>query len=52
MMASGADAVVSGGMEIVNTLNQIYEHSLQPNSARGNEKAVLLINKSRCLFKT
>lgn len=33
---AGASAVVSGGMGIANTMGQIYEHSLTPNSARGN----------------
>lgn len=33
---AGAGAVVSGGMGIANTMGQIYEHSLTPNSARGN----------------
>lgn len=42
MMASGggalagASAVVSGAMSIANTIGQVYQHSLQPNSARGN----------------
>lgn len=33
---AGAGAVVQGGMGIANTLGQIYEHQLTPNSARGN----------------
>lgn len=32
----GASSIVSGGMGIANELGAIYEHSLQPNSARGN----------------
>jgi hypothetical protein len=33
---SGASAVVSGAMGIANSVGQIYQHSLIPNSARGN----------------
>lgn len=33
---AGAGTVVSGGMAIANQLGQIYEHSLVPNSAKGN----------------
>ena len=33
---AGAGAVVQGGMGIANTMGQIYEHQLTPNSARGN----------------
>lgn len=36
---AGAGAVVSGSMGIANTLGQVYEHSLTPNSARGNVNA-------------
>ena len=36
---AGASAVVSGGMGIANTMGQIYEHQLTPNSARGNTNA-------------
>ena len=32
----GVSAIVSGGMGIARTLGQIYEHSLTPNSAKGN----------------
>lgn len=33
---AGASTVVSGAMSIANQLGQVYQHSLQPNSARGN----------------
>ena len=33
---AGAGAVVSGGMAIANELGAVYQHSLQPNSAKGN----------------
>lgn len=33
---AGASAVVSGAMSIANELGAIYQHSLQPNSAKGN----------------
>lgn len=33
---SGASAMVSGAMGIANSVGQIYQHSLIPNSARGN----------------
>lgn len=33
---AGGGAVVAGAMGIANTLGQVYEHSLTPNSARGN----------------
>ena len=33
---TGAGAVVSGGMGIANQLGEIYQHSLIPNSAKGN----------------
>lgn len=33
---AGAGSVVSGGMGIASQLGQVYEHSLTPNSARGN----------------
>lgn len=36
---ASAGAVVSGGMGIAQTLGQVYEHSLTPNSARGNVNA-------------
>ena len=36
---AGAGAVVQGGMGIANTMGQIYEHQLTPNSARGNTNA-------------
>ena len=42
MMATGAGAVAgagsiaSGGLAIANQLGSIYQHSLQPNSAKGN----------------
>lgn len=32
----GASAIVSGALGIAQTLGSIYEHSLQPNSAKGN----------------
>lgn len=33
---AGAGAVVSGAMSIANELGAVYQHSLQPNSAKGN----------------
>ena len=36
---AGAGSVVSGAMGIANTIGQVYQHSLQPNSARGNVNA-------------
>lgn len=33
---AGAGAVVSGGMGIANQLGSVYQHSLTPNTARGN----------------
>lgn len=33
---AGAGAVVSGAMSIANQLGAVYQHSLQPNSAKGN----------------
>ena len=33
---SGGSAVISGAMGIANELGAIYQHSLQPNSAKGN----------------
>lgn len=33
---AGAGAVVSGAMSIANELSAVYQHSLQPNSAKGN----------------
>lgn len=33
---AGAGAIVSGGMAIANQLGAVYQHSLQPNSAKGN----------------
>lgn len=33
---AGAGAVINGSMAIANELGAIYQHSLQPNSARGN----------------
>lgn len=33
---AGASTVVSGGMGIANTLGQVYQHSLTPNSCKGN----------------
>lgn len=33
---AGASAVVSGAMSIANELGAVYQHSLQPNSAKGN----------------
>ena len=33
---AGAGAVVSGTMAIANELGAVYQHSLQPNSAKGN----------------
>ena len=33
---AGASAVVGGSMSIANELGAIYQHSLQPNSAKGN----------------
>lgn len=33
---AGVGAIVGGSMSIAQQLGQIYEHSLQPNSARGN----------------
>lgn len=33
---AGAGAIVSGGMSIANQLSAVYQHSLQPNSAKGN----------------
>lgn len=36
---AGAGAVVSGAMSIANELGAVYQHSLQPNSAKGNVNA-------------
>lgn len=36
---AGASSVISGGMAIANELGAIYQHSLQPNSAKGNVNA-------------
>ena len=33
---AGAGAVVNGAMSIANELGAVYQHSLQPNSAKGN----------------
>ena len=33
---AGASGVVSGAMAIANELGAVYQHSLQPNSAKGN----------------
>ncbi len=33
---AGAGAIVSGAMAIANELGAVYQHSLQPNSAKGN----------------
>lgn len=33
---AGAGSVVSGAMSIANELGAVYQHSLQPNSAKGN----------------
>lgn len=33
---AGAGAIVSGAMSIANEVGAVYQHSLQPNSARGN----------------
>lgn len=33
---AGAGALVSGAMSIANQVGAVYQHSLQPNSARGN----------------
>ena len=33
---AGEGAVVSGAMSIANELGAVYQHSLQPNSAKGN----------------
>ncbi len=33
---AGAGSVVSGALGIANTLGAVYQHSFQPNSARGN----------------
>ena len=33
---AGAGAVVNGTMAIANELGAVYQHSLQPNSAKGN----------------
>lgn len=33
---AGAGAIVSGAMSIANELGAVYQHSLQPNSAKGN----------------
>ena len=35
----GVAGITSGGMGIANTMGQVYEHSLTPNSARGNTNA-------------
>lgn len=35
----GIAGITSGGMGIANTMGQFYEHSLTPNSARGNTNA-------------
>ena len=32
----GASSILSGSMQIANILGQVYQHSLQPNSAKGN----------------
>lgn len=34
--AAGASGIVSGALGIANSVGQIYQHSLLPNSARGN----------------
>ena len=36
---AGAGAVVNGAMSIANELGAVYQHSLQPNSAKGNVNA-------------
>lgn len=51
---TGTGAIVSGAMGVAQTLGQIYEHSLQPNSARGNVNGgdiTVCSNKNTFIFE-